>query len=190
MPGNLPEGIVIVLEEVAHLGPLVEQPADPGPGDQANPGFDTACPVDARQERVRTPPGAQLRRGRLCITLVLRQPPGGRQNGDLMVPRHLPNLLDVAGLRLVPMVDAERQLSVGRSAPCHRIVKPVRVGAVGTRCTEHQSTFRPEPPRQPGSRPMRRPDRRQRGPTLGAAIRRPALLGSPGGNATGSPGWT
>ncbi len=109
MPGNLPDGVVIVLEQVAHLRPFVEQPANPGPRDQADRRLDTACPVHAAQERVGTPPGAQLRRGRLGVSLVLRQPPGGGQDGEVMMPRHLPDLLDVAGFRLVPVVDAECQ---------------------------------------------------------------------------------
>ena len=107
MPGNLPNGIIIVLEKVTHLGPLIEQSAGPRPGDQADSCLDTACPVHTGQERVGTPPGAQLPRGRLGVALVLRQPPCGRQDGDVMMPGHLPDLLDVARLGLVPMMDAE-----------------------------------------------------------------------------------
>jgi len=71
VPGNLPDSILTVLEEVADLGPLIEESADPCPGDQSDAGLDTAGPVHAGQERVRTPPGAQLIRGRLGVTLVL-----------------------------------------------------------------------------------------------------------------------
>src|SRR5688572_7968093 len=137
MPGNLAYRIVIVLEKVTHLGPLVKQAAYPGPGNQPNSGLDTACPVHSRQKWVGSPPGTQLFRGRIRVMLLLRQPPCARQNGQVMVPGHLPDLLNVAGLRLVAMMDAEGEPVVRRTTPSHRIVEPVRIRAIGPLASQH-----------------------------------------------------
>ena len=137
MPGELPDGIVVVLEQVADLGPLVQQPTDPYPRDQANAGLDPARPVHSAEKRVRTPPGAKLVRGGLGVALVTRQPPGRRQHRDVVMTRHLPHLLDVARLRLVPMIDAKRQPPIRRPSASHRVVEPIRVGTVDPRDTKN-----------------------------------------------------
>jgi hypothetical protein len=54
-----------------------------------------------------------------------------------VVSRHLPYLFDVAGLGLVPVMDAKRQPLVRRAPPGHRIQEPVGVRAVGTTHTQH-----------------------------------------------------
>ena len=138
VPGNLSEGIVIVLEQVADLGPVIEQPADPGPGDQADSSLNTARPMHSGEEWVCTPPRAKLIPSGLGVALVLREPPGGRQHSEVMVPGELPNLLDIARLGLVAMVNAKCQPVVRRASPGHRIVKPIWVGAVGTTGAQHR----------------------------------------------------
>ena len=75
--------------------------------------------------------------GHLGVVLVLRQPPSGSQHSNVMMPRHLPDLFDVARLCLVSMVDLERQLAVGRAAPGHRVMEPVRLSAVRARSTKN-----------------------------------------------------
>ena len=110
--------VLVVLEEVLTLGQLVEQPADPDPGDQPDPELDPAGPVDAGEERVGAPPGPQLVGDGLGVPLVPGEPPRGGQHGQVVVPGQLPDLLDVAGDRLVAVVDGEAQTS--RRAPAAR----------------------------------------------------------------------
>ena len=94
--------------------------------------------------------------GGLGVALVLRQPPGGRQHGEVVVPGHLPDLLDVARLRLVAMVDAEGEPSVRRPAPGQRVMEPVRVGAVGPAAFPAPSRSRQDMCRRRGSARTRR----------------------------------
>jgi hypothetical protein len=132
VPADLLDGINIVLEQVTHLGPLVEQSTGPCPRDQANAGLDTARPVHSGEKGVRTPPGPQLIGCGLGVALVLGKPPGRGQHCDVMMPGHFPDLLDVAGFRLIPVMDAEGQLTIGGATSRHRIMEPVRVRAVDT----------------------------------------------------------
>ena len=73
------------------------------------PELDPAGPVHAGEERVLPPPRPQLVGDCLGVALVAGEPPRGGEHGQVVVPGHLPDLLDVAGDRLVAVVDAERE---------------------------------------------------------------------------------
>ena len=145
VPADLADRVVVVLEQVADLRPVVEQPSDPGPADQPDTDLDPAGPVHSGEERIRPPPGPQLSVDRLGITLVPRQPPGAREHRQVVMAGQLPDLLDVAGLGLVAVVDPERQLLVRCTPPGDRVGEPVRVGAVGAGDAQHLPGARQHP---------------------------------------------
>jgi hypothetical protein len=130
VPPKLAAAVLVVLEQVLHLGPLVEKPPDPHPGDQAYAELDPAGPVDAGEQRVLRPPRAELAVDRLGVLLVAGEPVRRRELGQVVVSRELPDLLDVAGHRLVPLVDREREHVAGRPPAGHRIEEPVGFGKV------------------------------------------------------------
>ena len=90
--------------------------------------------------------------------LVAGQPPGGREHGQVVVPRELPDRLDVAGLVLVAVVDPEREPVLRRPPPGHRVEEPVRV----RRC---RAAAVPSSSQSPASEPVRGGD--HGGPGLG-----------------------
>ena len=109
MPADLPDGVVVVLEQVAR--PSASRRAAGG----SRPRRSAGCRPRSRSSSARrsgtgcAPPGPQLVGGGLGVALLAGQPPGRGQHGEVVVPGHLPDLLDVAGLRLVAVVDAGRR---------------------------------------------------------------------------------
>ena len=85
VPAHLPPAVFVLLEEVLHLGPVVEQSTDPDPGDEPDSELDPAGPVDAGQERVGLPPVPQLAVGGGRVPVVAGEPPRRRQLGDVLV---------------------------------------------------------------------------------------------------------
>ncbi len=130
VPPELPAALLVVLEQVRHLGPLVQQPADPHPRHEPDAELDPTGPVDARQQRVGGPPRAQLPIDRFGVPLVAGDPVGGRELRQVVVARELPDLLDVAGRRLVPRVDREGEDITRRGDAGHRVPEPVGVGQI------------------------------------------------------------
>ena len=92
--------------------------------------------MHAGQERVLLPPGPQLAGDPLGVLLVLAQVPGGGQQGQVLQPGDLPDLLDVADLFLGPVVDAEGVPVGFGAAPGHRVQEPVRLDQVGPQHAE------------------------------------------------------
>ena len=137
VPAELGEGLRVVLEEVADARPVVEQPAHPHPAREPDTELDPARPVNAGQEGVARPPRAELGRNEVRVPGVAREPPRGREHGEVVVAGELPDRLDVARDLLVPVVDPERQGDV-RGAPAgDGVEEPVGVQDVGPRCAEH-----------------------------------------------------
>src|SRR5262249_18777755 len=60
VPADLLHGQRVALEQVRDGRPGVQEPPDPGQADEADPYPDAARPVNARQEGVLPPPGAEL----------------------------------------------------------------------------------------------------------------------------------
>ena len=57
---DLPHGEAVVFEQIGYPGPVVEKTPDPGQADQADAEFDAARPVNAGQEGILLPPGAEM----------------------------------------------------------------------------------------------------------------------------------
>ena len=123
---ELPQEGRVALEQRPGPAPAVQQPADPDPGQQAHAELDAAGPVDAGQERVGRPPGAELGGGGLGVALIAAEAVGGGQHGEVLVAGRLPNVLDVADHGRVAEVDVEAVGPV-RGPPAGAGVKePVR----------------------------------------------------------------
>ena len=73
MPADLLHCEMVTFEQVGHAGPFVQQAPDPGQADQADADLDAARPVDARQEWILLPPGAQLIGHPAGVNLVVGQ---------------------------------------------------------------------------------------------------------------------
>src|SRR5262245_37231167 len=131
MPADLLHRQLVMLEQVRDGRPLVQEPPDPGQADEADPDLDAAGPVNPRQEGVLPPPGAKLVGYPLRIRLVVCEEPGGSQQREVLQPGDLPDLLDVAGLLLRAVVDAEGVAVRRRPAAGHRVEEPVGRHEVG-----------------------------------------------------------
>ena len=109
VPPDLAERVGVGLEQVADLGPAVQETSHPRPGDEADAELDATGPVHPGEERVRGPPGAQLAVDDLGVPLVVGQPVRRGEHGEVVVAGELPHCLDVARHGLVAVVDAERE---------------------------------------------------------------------------------
>ncbi len=136
MPVHLLLSIDVGLEERRRSRPSVEEAAHPYPTDEPLGELDPARPVDSGEERVLRPPRPQLGLHRLGVAAVLAREPGGGQQGEVMQPRQLPDLLDIAGFRLGSMVDAEGVLLLRCSQPGDRIEEPIGPDDVGSHHSE------------------------------------------------------
>src|SRR5205823_3586199 len=82
VPVDLPDSEGVAFEQIGHPGPVVEKTPDPGQADQADAEFDAARPVDAGQEGILLPPGAEMLRYPDGILLFAGEKPGGGQQGE------------------------------------------------------------------------------------------------------------
>ncbi len=137
MPADLPNRQLVLLEQAGDTRPVVQQAPDPGQADQPDADLDAARPVHAGEERVRPAPRAQLVCHPARVPVVPGEVPGGCQQRQVLQPGDLPDLLDVAGLRLRAMVDPERVTVRGRPAAGHRVAEPVGLYQVGPADPEH-----------------------------------------------------
>ena len=166
VPTDLGQGLRVLLEQLVDARPVVEQAADPHPARQSHAELDPAGPVDAGEERVAGPPGAQLGGDRLGVAVLAGEPPGGREHRKVVVAGQFPHGLDVPRQGLVTVVDAERQRAVRRSPAGDRVAEPVRVHDVGSWCTQDLPVAGQQPVRSgdhpaPGLRRHLRPDLRR-----------------------------
>ncbi len=184
---ELAQKLGVVVEQGPDPGPTVQQTPHPDPGEQPDAELDSARPMDAREERVAAPPGPQLRRREVRVTRVGCEEKGGREDGQLVVPRRLPDVFDRADLLDVATVDVERVGGGGRAPAGPRVEEPVGIApkvvafAVEERRTGRQAprrrsaTAAPAPLR--GARPPGRGRARpqtpgsRRAPTTGPARR-------------------
>ena len=139
MPADLPQCERVTLEQVSYTGPVVKETPDPGEADQANAELDAARPVDARQEGILLPPGAQLVGHPARVLLFVGKKPGIGQQREVLQPGDLPDLLDVADLLLRAVIDTEGITVRSGPATCHRVAKPVGAHQIGpnTPSTSH-----------------------------------------------------
>ena len=113
------------LEAFASPCPAAEKATAPGEADQAERDLDAARPVDARQERVRLPPGTKLRCYKLGVALVMRQEIRGSQQRDVLQPARLQEEFVIAGDRRVAGFDIEAVGPGGCEDSSVGIAKPV-----------------------------------------------------------------
>ena len=156
----------VVVEQGRDAGPTVQQAPDPDPGEQPDAELDAAGPMDAGEERVAPPPGAQLRGREVRVARVGGQEIGGGQHGELVVARRLPDVFDGADLADVATVDVERVGGVGRAPAGPRVEEPVgiarQVGALAIEEGEpahERGLGGPQQPRPRLCRAARRPRR-------------------------------
>ena len=137
VPADLLHREFVALEEAGGARPPVQKAADPGQADQPDADLDAARPVDARQERVIPPPGAQLLVHAAGVGIIVAEEPGRGQEREVLQPGDLPDLLDVPGQLLHAVVDAERVAAGGGAAAGHRVVEPVGRYQVGPGHAQH-----------------------------------------------------
>ena len=78
-----------------------------------------------------SPPGAELVGDPVGVPLVMAEEPGGGQQREVLQAGDLPDLLDVAGLLLRAVIDAEGVAVGSGPAAGHRIAEPVGPHHVG-----------------------------------------------------------
>lgn len=117
----------VVVEQGPNARPAVQETPDPDPGDQSDAELDPAGPMHTGQERVVVPPGPKLPGHEFCVARIRGQEIGCSEDGQLVVPRGLPDVFDGADLTDVPAVDIERVGGAGRAQAGPRVEKPVGI---------------------------------------------------------------
>ena len=108
MPVDLPQGEWVPLEQVGYAGPVIEKAPDPGQTDQPDTKFYPARPVNAGQEGILPPPGAEM----FGHPMAYLSSPLRNQAVDNSVRccrRGFPDLLDIADLLLRTVLTRKAQ---------------------------------------------------------------------------------
>ena len=143
VPPDLSPGRLVTLEELRCLVPSGEQSSCPDPGDQPEAGLDPARPVHAGEERILSPPRAEVQSRTIRVALIAGEREGCCEDRHVMHARQFPNLLHVPGDILGAVVDLEAVVELRRPSSRDRIEEPVRVLHVLGARTRGGATFRP-----------------------------------------------